>query len=132
MQALPGDELLRLIAEMIPGGSVASPLGSLAVMTVEEVDETCRKTLVPAIKSVLLRKREQLILQELRDSQKPQEQNGNKNGKFFVAKFGKLADFHGGIAAQVMMMILLLFFPCPWNCVFGLRRVRTRRSSTVF
>ena len=107
MQALADVDIVRIVAELLPGGKPEFPLGVLVDMNPERLARICNEEAAAALEMALLRK--QAEVKEQADKIRMGRENlMEANSKFAidgkgirVAKFGSIEDFHKGIANQV-------------------------------
>ncbi|KAJ1474028.1 hypothetical protein T484DRAFT_3292848, partial [Baffinella frigidus] len=105
-QALAGVNVLRAVAEQLPGGSPETPLSQLEGMSQEELLRFCRRSVTAGVEALL--RQHQEILREGRrqgDGDKIAEQGNSKfaqGGEVLrEAKFGKMEDFTTGLVGKI-------------------------------
>lgn len=81
LQALPQEELLRCIAQGLPGGHPELPLGALEGMSKEKLQEACTKVMLPAIEKVLLKQQAEVKEQKKRMESSAGASDDAENGK---------------------------------------------------
>ena len=103
-QALRDIELIRAVAELLPGGSPEAPLAGLRDMSSEAMESFCSRVVSQRVVSLL--KKKQAILQQ-RDGQAVAvvEQGNCKFGHgeaaLRKAQFGGMEDFTKGLVAKI-------------------------------
>ena len=119
MQALADLDVVRNVAELLPGGSPELPLGGLVNMEQESIRRMCREQAAAALAAALWKKQADVRQQANRiEGQKGKEVEANNKfaidgGHIRVAKFGAIDDFHKGIAGQVVFcMFCIVRVPC--------------------
>jgi hypothetical protein len=105
-QALAGVNVLRAVAEQLPGGSPKTPLAYLEGMSGEELLRFCRRSVAGGVE-VLLRQQQEVLREGGRqgDAEDIAELGNSKfaqGGEVMrEAKFGKMEDFTSGLVGKL-------------------------------
>ncbi|KAJ1480295.1 hypothetical protein T484DRAFT_1811155 [Baffinella frigidus] len=105
-QALAGVNLLRVVAEQLPGGSPETPLAHLQGMSGEQLQHFCRTSVASGVGELLRQQQEALREGRGRGSLETIEEQGNSKfaqggGVLKQARFGELKDFTTGLLEKI-------------------------------
>jgi hypothetical protein len=101
-QALSDLELIRAVAELLPGGTPEAPLAGLRDLSTEALESFCRHALPDRVMSLL--KDKQAILQQRYEGTVVGAEQGNcKFGEAVLrkARFGGMEDFTKGLVGKI-------------------------------
>ncbi|KAJ1481747.1 hypothetical protein T484DRAFT_2707359 [Baffinella frigidus] len=124
-QALAGVNVLRAVAEQLPGGSPETPLEHLEGMSGEDLLRFCRRRVAAGVED-LLRKQQEVLREGRRqgDGDKIAEQGNSKfaqGGEVLrEAQFGTMEDFTTGLVGKIGLPNPRLMEAMTWeHCMRG-------------